>query len=551
MEKVSFWTEGEGFTKLLRGFIEEGLYDKVIGVLLDGGMPFDMLKRFFKYEIKFTGDTRNNGDLQIEDEEVKETEEEFANRIYWSWRNYVATTNNRDRKIKHAEWDEKNPEPDVDEYFVHYDAETPIEMLRSTFFEKQKDLEQFKEIFSREELINLIWKKLIRDEGYKINPSPLQKLGSAVILSSGDVIEVEYMGHKEIYPLLYALDLVESPDWTEDNTAIHVTEGQMSGGSIRFLENYNEKTPFEYKQLETLRIYKDSLSMYSGWDTMFHTILDFYNDKYDHGAKFNNLMFLKDMYPHFKTPMISRIPIEFNRVKTAVRTSPLYSLPGLLESNFELKEGWLDEMTALFEKYKDVRPGNEFHYFYQEYIEGMNGVAHRTKDGHTYMLSKNRGDVVQGVKSKERLNHETDMKLREITKELFKDLGKEIQIEFVVTPENEIYIVQLRLLKNGPERTVIGNAPKNMLYNGLTFSKGEVENLTPADVLVVHSDANSEELLGKKALIVTSDVEFSHILALSKTLEIPSLFNTGDVILPEKFSIKAYNKEGFIYLPEN
>jgi hypothetical protein len=82
---------------------------------------------------------------------------------------------------------------------------------------------------------------------------------------------------------------------------------------------------------------------------------------------------------------------------------------------------------------------------------------------------------------------------------------------------------------------------------GKTFSKGR-GTINVKDILVIDSDGESELLLGKKALIVKEDVEFSHILALSKALRIPSIYGTGDVDLPSEGDVDfiAYNKTGWI-----
>jgi hypothetical protein len=44
-------------------------------------------------------------------------------------------------------------------------------------------------------------------------------------------------------------------------------------------------------------------------------------------------------------------------------------------------------------------------------------------------------------------------------------------------------------------------------------------------------DCSSEMLISKKALIVENHTNFSHILALSKALNIPSIYRTGKIIL--------------------
>ena len=55
-------------------------------------------------------------------------------------------------------------------------------------------------------------------------------------------------------------------------------------------------------------------------------------------------------------------------------------------------------------------------------------------------------------------------------------------------------------------------------------------------------------LKNKKALIVESMVEFSHILALSKALRIPSIYGTGPVDLSkyQNVSFSAITKHGYV-----
>lgn len=66
--------------------------------------------------------------------------------------------------------------------------------------------------------------------------------------------------------------------------------------------------------------------------------------------------------------------------------------------------------------------------------------------------------------------------------------------------------------------------------------------------MIVDSDGVSELLIGKKALIVQGDVEFSHLLALSKALKIPSMYSTGKVDLSKYSKVKfiSYNYEAWI-----
>jgi hypothetical protein len=52
----------------------------------------------------------------------------------------------------------------------------------------------------------------------------------------------------------------------------------------------------------------------------------------------------------------------------------------------------------------------------------------------------------------------------------------------------------------------------------------------------VEQDCSSEMLISKKALIVENHTNFSH-LALSKALNIPSIYGTGKIILGGKTSL--------------
>jgi len=138
-------------------------------------------------------------------------------------------------------------------------------------------------------------------------------------------------------------------------------------------------------------------------------------------------------------------------------------------------------------------------------------------------------------------------KLEVVGKELYEDIDKTIQVEFVLS-DNVVYVVQLRLLRNNAERTVVVHTPEDTFLTGKTFSQGVLENVNVEEILVLDSDGDSELLLGKKALIVKNEVEFSHILALSKALRIPSIFATGDFELPKTGEVKfyAYGPTGWV-----
>lgn len=161
--------------------------------------------------------------------------------------------------------------------------------------------------------------------------------------------------------------------------------------------------------------------------------------------------------------------------------------------------------------------------------------------------------IVKGKKGDVELSDSHYQYLYEISKELSDSLKKPIQLEFVIDNFiNRLYIVQLRILENHYEETVIKNKPtEGIIYEGLTFSKG-VEELDSDKILVVEEDCDSHFLLdgNYSALIVENEIPHSHILALSKALKIPSMYGTGKVDLSKYKKVKfvAYNKKSWIEL---
>jgi hypothetical protein len=548
-QTLSFYTTGEGFTNLLTQFFEEGQFVKVYETLHDGGLPHEMIVAFFEGRGYFEGDTRENGDLSYHTRDHAEKPQD--QRWYWAMRNFI--TLQKDKKDHHvpAGRDQQGAYEEF-EYSTYYKYESLLDALTVKAWEEDEHLQVLRKIITRESLINLIWKRVLKDEGYPVVPEPHKDMDlGAVILRSGDVVECPYMCHVSLFPKLYVLGLASSPDWTDDSYCIHVSSGQIGGSVAYALERAgitrdgNDITP---EQIQTLVKFKRYFrKMYGKWETIMETIRDYTCDVEDFGGKYNNLTFLKNYYPHIKTPAFSKEPIPGKR--SSIRTSPKYSLPGLLNSRFNVTntEQAIDEMTKEFEQYKDIREDNELHLFYQEYLEGVNGVCHYSRSGFSYAIGDEQGDVVKGKKSGKRLSVANEKALQKIAKELFEDLEVTIQLEFVVSGK-DVYIVQLRKLENDFERTAGIPPPNQIIVTGRTFSKGTLKGLTADDILIVDEDADSKALLGKKALIVKSNVEFSHILALSSALRIPSIYATGDFTLPAgKVNIQAYNENGYIH----
>ena len=308
-------------------------------------------------------------------------------------------------------------------------------------------------------------------------------------------------------------------------------------------------------QIDTLFTYRSVIkTIYGEYGALTNYIREYKVETTNKGGKFGNLEFLRYFYPNIKIPTFwySEKMLTTPYEKVFMRTSPKMSLPGLLNSrlmnntehDYHLMRNFIEHE---FEKVKDLRAENELHWFFQEYLEGPNGVAHYYEKGDfEYAISERQGDVVKGKIGATSLTNDQYDSLRKIASMLFSDLGKPIQLEFVVH-NDEVYIVQLRILENNPETTVLAGQPSNVLYQGRTFSRGSIE-VNVKDILIVDSEADSKELLGKKALIVRESPNFSHILALSKALKIPSMYAVGNIDLSDydRINFVAYNKEAYI-----
>lgn len=543
-QELSFYTLGEPFTDLIRNFIIEGSFYQAYEILKDGGAPREYIKSFFLFSSEFVGDTRDDTFGINLCSPVYKTEGEL-NEIYF----YAIST------LMTQVYRESGKTPDEVGLSIH--------LLR-----ENRNFKSLLKVFSEEKIIEMILPYTNLGKWYELNPKtevdgflPF----NGVITTDGRIIECNYQGHQELYPYLYSLGLSDSRDWTDSERTFHISSGEISGYLSHVLDHPREEKihPTE-KQISTLFKYRNRINARGmGNDSISKLLMEYTGNMINRGGKFNNLMFLHKYYPQIKLPEFSLNPIEGN---ACIRTSPRYSMPGLLNSKFEINENSIKEIEEDFQKYKDVIGGsygksyqNELHYFYQEFIEGKNGVAHfRPSDpdnyrerSFSYSVSSNRGDVVDGVNSSEFLSYHVGKRLEVIISELSKDLKESVQVEFVVTPEDEIYIVQLRILKLEPTYVSYPIDEKNILYSGKSFSSGN-EELKLEDVVIVDKDSpDSSILVGKKALIVKENVEFSHVLALSKALGIPSIYGVGEVELPEEFSINTMGMKGLILKKEN
>jgi hypothetical protein len=536
-QMLSFYTEGEGFTNLLRSFIEEGRNFVVYQILRDGGFNEDLTNKFIRGKIKFTGTTQFGDGLGVEEDEI-----DSLALLRQSIKSVLA---------KYKEYEECDEYDEYDEYGLD-----ELEVLRK--YINDGDIRILANAYGKETLFSLYRTDelneytigLINKGGYgvlkrdSIRSYNFSNLMDGLILPSGDIITCGYQEHSSLYPFLYKLGLVKATCWTNCEETIHISSKQISGKVAHSIGNKWGDTGATPEQLLTLFKLRGHLHTYGYDDNITTKILQDVCEDENFGGKWNNLIFLDRYYPNILLPRFSKEPID--GVKNCIRTSPKYSLPGLLESVFDITENSISEMKEKFEKFKGVREDNELNLFYQEYLDGPNGVFHFDQDGFRYDISTNRGDIVQGKRGGNFVSETAIRVLYKIGKELYEDFRDPIQVEFVIIGD-DAYVVQLRILENSAEKTHLLSLPEEYLAMGKTFSKGR-GTINVKDILVIDSDGESELLLGKKALIVKGDVEFSHILALSKALRIPSIYGTGDVDLPSEGDVDfiAYNKTGWI-----
>ncbi len=531
---VSFWTDGPSFTGLLHNFLKEGSFTRVESILLDGGATPEQIKDFFTFKLQFEGDTREGNGLKI----IPYKAEEPLSELFLT----AVSTTLRQHKYQFS----------------------ILELPESVKYDE--NIGTLTKYFTVQEIYDFIgYLPILKREGYEPKKVPGGKYSeNGVVLRDGTFITCGYMDHINLYPILYKLGLAESSCWTDDNSVIHVTSGQANGGVVHSLPyNYHDKEVVTEQQLDTLFNFREDIrEVYGEHYPIVESLRKYINRVTDHGGKFNNLTFLQRFYPEIKLPKFSKERFETENRKIFIRTSPKKSLPGLLNSRLveNTDEGVADGIKLIeeeFPKYLGLlseqylggvtKDDNELHYFFQEFLEGVNGVCHYHEKGHfTHSESEIQGEIVKGGTRTTSLDGKHYNQLRRISSSLFTELGKPVQLEFVIH-NDEVYIVQLRILENHWVNSLVPELPEKLIKNGFTFSKGDIR-VDVKDILIVDSEASSEELIGKKALIVKGNVEFSHILALSKALRIPSIFGTGPIDLSkvERVQFTAINKEAFI-----
>lgn len=281
-----------------------------------------------------------------------------------------------------------------------------------------------------------------------------------------------YMGHYRLYSdfveegycpeeLASRFDesRMQSSDWTLDKNIIHISNGTVNGLISMHFSNGRGHNVFEIDP-EVLKLSENFLvklaanknidEFYGEHCTVGVSLLNTNQEALDKGGKYSNLMFLKNNFENINIPEIS---LEYSAEKfNSIRTSPRKSIPGFLNSKFNVKESDLKSVLQEIENdfYKNPVNYNVLNVFYQEFINGPTGVVNFNINKYKvnnieYTLNSNQFESVKSGKQNIFLNEKLYAQLVKIT-ENFKYIFNEcsIQIEFCVS-KNKIYVLQFRL----------------------------------------------------------------------------------------------------------
>lgn len=536
---VTMWTTGEYMTTTIRDLISSGHFYNAIEVLKDGGAPNDIIKGFLTGRQHLTGDTRTEEGLQIE--ECEQHLMDGMDLMITGWASFCTTYKNKNGDHRPLET---------------YEFDTIRRYLEN---KDNRHLTSLFSIFTVEEFIAAYAKDIVSKDGYTItnldDQTPIEKIRDGVILEDGTFIEVKYECHRYLYPILEQLNLSDNDgdEWGhKERKCIRISDYRVCGkvatiiASDLEIDSYKGITVTQ-EQIKALFKWREHFpKMFSDRDgTVMNCVRDYIIRTEDKGAKWGNLKFL-EMFNYTKTPKISMNPLEG---KYALRTSPNKSMAGILDSKFnvtkEKHEENVSDMMLVWGKYKDLMDDNNLHIFSQEYVDGKNGVCHyKEKCDFEYSISEKRGDVVNGIDDGVSiLSNDEYNYLRTLSRTLYRDLGEQIQLEYVCNPTG-VTIVQLRTIDTPIEEDVIDPNGK-VIGTGRSFRTG-TGYFSKNETLIVDSQCDSKELIGKKCLIVREMVDFSHALSLSLTLKIPSIYGIGDVEIPEEFYLDTTKRTGVI-----
>lgn len=505
MKTLSFYTTGKDMTNLIYGFLNEGAFDTFFKIMDDCGIDDTYIKLFFKGCIELDGDTRKDGLFLSAPEKPHKVDMKTAI-ITW---------------LKHS--DEYKKDREIDFNPVYISDFKPIHnrlksLLGDDYIPRTFDKRQY-------HLFDII--------GYNVlEKMPKEKKTiNGIIIEDGTFIECAAYRHRSLEEQLTKMGY-------DEKYFLNISYNNIYGSLINELDYDSKKYDHQkiVAQFKTLKKFPIIRSKYTQ-DSAYKILNRYFIKHYDNGGKYGSLKFINEIYG-FRTPKISK---HYFNGAGFVRSSPKKSLPGLLESYMvkdEKQAGVIvKKMKSDYQHFSDLVGGNSFHYFFQEFIEGQTGVAHYTVDGEfSYALSSKNYDIVNGKSGGEKLEAIKEKELELMLKELYIYFGfdYDIQIEFCLNEKKELVVLQFRTFEVKKEKIKIPEIKGKTVCEGTSFQQGIVELIYGSEILTVTDDAEPSALVGKKALIVTGDGQYSHVLSLSRMLNIPSIYNTGSVNVDDK-----------------
>lgn len=515
LQTLSFYALGESFTTTIRDHLSSGFFHTVSEIITDGlgQRNNDVLKAFFKGEMHFIGDTRDDS-MEL-------------------------VSCDGDMKYLIDGWSTKVRELGYDIYEISHIKESDDKHIQELF-----------NIFTLDEFREMMCMHILEADHWKVyNKPPLHNIKDGVFLQDGRFVECGFEQHVELYEVLYHLGLASDKRWGGDNMCIHISSKSASGKVAHAISHYGlyyddgvEPTKEQLQAIFDWREYFNSFYR-ERKGSLINALLNYTIDECRNGAKYGGLVFL-DRFYNVSIPKYSTTPFEG---KYALRTSPNRSMAGILNSHFNVtKDTHVDAVASIMNDWEKadekLKSYNELHVFCQEQIDGEIGVCHYLgKNTFEYAIGE-RHEVVDGKKTYGILSNDNYDYLRSLTRNLYNDLGKQIQVEFAVKDE-KVYILQLRTIQVPTEEST--EVPTNIIASGFSFNSGD-EIVDKDDCIIVDSDVESNDVVGKKAIIVREDIAFSHALALSRMLNIPSIYGIGDEELPNKFRINTKHRSGYI-----
>lgn len=535
---VHFSTTGEYMKNLMLDLFSSGEFHAFSEILTDSKMHEEAIKKCWLHQFKMSGDTREDDGIQIDF--LNESPKNYDETLY-----YAISTCLKSMSL------------DYDVYDLHKIYKNRAE---------NKNLVALFNIFHVDEIFEICNVKILESEGFEITTlfeavAFDNQTVSGILLQDGRFVQCGYQQHNELVPVLSTLKFIKVDLGSMsrfDHTGLEISSNMVSGNAAFTLKHPSNGRLLNYPEItdtqiaELLKAKEFITKFYSndfGSNNVQLSLVNYYSAKIGHGKKYGNLEFLKTFYPEIQLPKYYKeLPKNYwhndDNERIFIRTSPEQSIPGILHSHIATNDTIEDTIAKIHEDYENsqnIKKNENYNVFFQELIEGANGVSmHRALSKknleyvYDYALSEKQGDIVNGKSSNHKLSLKNYEQLEKIGKKLSKDFRCKVQLEFVIDENDELYIVQFRTFDQKTLKVERNSEEvKTAIISGKTFTSAPWEKwnriqINFDDILIVDEDADSNDLIGKEALIVKNNMQFSHILALSNALEIPSIYATND-----------------------